>query len=104
MSRSLGDGLAKTCGVIATPEVCKDKIDASAKFLFLASDGVWEVLSSQEVSNMVEKFLTSKNPSDAVKAITSEATKRWTTVFLSEAPELYGRHNSHRDILLKPRR
>ena len=48
VSRGIGDLGAMRCGLIPTPEVRKHKLDAEAdSFLILASDGVWEFISSQ---------------------------------------------------------
>ncbi len=54
MSRSLGDGEAKGYGVIPDPEIkeftlnpCKGKGDGD-KFVVVASDGIWEFISSQQ--------------------------------------------------------
>jgi serine/threonine protein phosphatase PrpC len=55
MSRSIGDGECKKYGVIAEPDVKHFKLSPAAgsgdgdKFLIVASDGVWEFITSQEV-------------------------------------------------------
>jgi serine/threonine protein phosphatase PrpC len=41
MSRSFGDNISKSIGVIHNPEMIKVALDSSSKFLLLASDGVW---------------------------------------------------------------
>ena len=89
MTRSLGDALAKTCGVIPTPEVSKELLDLSLRFIVLASDGVWEVLESKDVVKIVANFLPEKNPTSAVQALADEASKHWAIVHSSEFPELY---------------
>lgn len=46
MSRSIGDGMAKTLGVIADPEIIikpNKKGDAAITGIILASDGIWDV-------------------------------------------------------------
>lgn len=52
-TRSVGDSTAEKIGVVAVPEVYKVQLTASHPFLVLASDGVFEFLSSQAVVNMV---------------------------------------------------
>lgn len=89
MSRSFGDGLAKTCGVISLPEIKKDKIDGSLRFIVLASDGIWEVFSSNEVATIIERLFVQKNPTEAVKLLADEANKKWLEVRLSEMSELH---------------
>lgn len=56
MSRSLGDGEAKAHGVIPDPEVkeftispCPAAGKDGDKFVIVASDGIWEFISSQLV-------------------------------------------------------
>ena len=46
MSRSLGDHMCSHVGVIATPEVACHELSADDEVLILASDGVWEFISS----------------------------------------------------------
>jgi serine/threonine protein phosphatase PrpC len=46
MTRSFGDKLGAQAGVIAVPEVQEYTIAVEDKFIIIASDGVWEFLSS----------------------------------------------------------
>jgi serine/threonine protein phosphatase PrpC len=52
MSRSIGDSVAAQVGVISEPEVLQVELTREHKFLILASDGVWEFISSQAVGCM----------------------------------------------------
>lgn len=47
MARSIGDYAVKDVGVIPEPEVKEFTIVPEDKFMILASDGVWEFISSQ---------------------------------------------------------
>ena len=58
MSRSLGDSVAAQAGVIATPVIKEHRITSEDKFMVLASDGVWEFLSSERVVNIVSAYWT----------------------------------------------
>ena len=49
MSRSFGDEVAASVGVIAEPEVTEYLLTKNDKFLIMATDGIWEFMSSQEV-------------------------------------------------------
>lgn len=49
MSRSFGDYVASTVGVISDPELIYHKMNSKCGFLVIASDGVWEFLSNEEV-------------------------------------------------------
>jgi serine/threonine protein phosphatase PrpC len=50
MSRSFGDRVAASVGVIAEPEITEYKFHEEDKFMIIASDGVWEFIESEEVS------------------------------------------------------
>ena len=74
MSRSLGDHMCSHVGVIATPEVACHELSADDEVLILASDGVWEFISSEEAVAIVEKTSTAQ---EATAALINEATVRW---------------------------
>ena len=46
MSRSIGDFIATTLGVIPVPKFIEEKIDSDTKFIVIAFDGVWEFLDN----------------------------------------------------------
>mmetsp|Transcript_5062 Transcript_5062/g.9876 ORF Transcript_5062/g.9876 Transcript_5062/m.9876 type:complete len:348 (-) Transcript_5062:329-1372(-) len=52
MARSIGDHNAKAVGVIAEPEVTHYSISKDDAMMIMASDGVWEFLSSQDVCDI----------------------------------------------------
>lgn len=53
MTRSMGDGVAHSVGVTADPEVMQFTLSTNDKFLVIASDGVWEFLSNEDVAKIV---------------------------------------------------
>ena len=56
VSRSFGDVQHKGDGpttVVATPEVFVEPVSAAEEFMVIATDGLWDVMSSQEVINFV---------------------------------------------------
>ena len=53
MSRSLGDGLAHSIGVSSEPEVKQLMLNKDSKFIVIASDGVWEFLSNEQIARIV---------------------------------------------------
>lgn len=73
-TRSLGDSIAESIGVVATPEIVVMELTPDHPFIVLASDGVFEFLSSQTVVDMVAKF---KDPRDACAAIVAESYRLW---------------------------
>ena len=59
MSRSLGDTVAHSVGVISNPETKCFTISTEDKFLVVGSDGVFEFLSNEEVAEIVIPFYES---------------------------------------------
>jgi serine/threonine protein phosphatase PrpC len=77
MSRSIGDKVAASIGVIPNPILNSFKIyNELDQFVVLASDGLWDVMENFEVVNFVEKFRysASKELSQAFPARVSNCT------------------------------
>ena len=77
MSRSIGDFIATTLGVIPVPKFLDEKIDNDTKFIVVASDGVWEFLENQKVADIVMPFYKKNDPDGACKALIKESTEWW---------------------------
>ncbi|CAD8086954.1 unnamed protein product [Paramecium primaurelia] len=77
MSRSLGDKVGAQAGVTAEPEIKQYAITGQDHFIVVASDGVWEYLSNEEVMDMVIPYLEKDNPDQAAERIIVEATQAW---------------------------
>ncbi|KAH7294063.1 hypothetical protein KP509_28G054800 [Ceratopteris richardii] len=73
MARSLGDHCLKKFGVISEPTVTYRKLSVRDKFIVLASDGVWDVLTNDEVVEIV----ASSHRSLAAEAVVEAATSTW---------------------------
>ncbi|KAL3368760.1 hypothetical protein AABB24_009539 [Solanum stoloniferum] len=73
-TRSIGDSVAETIGVVANPEIVVLELTSDHPFFVIASDGVFEFLSSQTVVDMVAKY---KDPRDACAAIVAESYRLW---------------------------
>lgn len=76
MSRSLGDSVAHTAGVISEPELFNYKLQDNDKIMVIASDGLWEFMTNQEVIDMIVAS-GAKEPRKAVEMLVSEASARW---------------------------
>jgi serine/threonine protein phosphatase PrpC len=76
MSRSLGDYAVKEVGVTAEPEVNIHDLSQQDKFMIMASDGVWEFITSQEAVDIVQNNLA-KGSSYACKELIQTAMQRW---------------------------
>ena len=77
MSRSIGDLIATTLGVVPVPKFIEAKIDKDTKFIVLASDGVWEFLSNEKVAEIVMPFYKKDDPDGACKALIKKSTEWW---------------------------
>ncbi|KAI3821979.1 hypothetical protein L1987_09559 [Smallanthus sonchifolius] len=73
-TRSVGDSIAEKIGVVAVPEVSVVQLTANNPFFVLASDGVFEFLSSQAVVDMVDRYM---DPRSACAAVAAESYKLW---------------------------
>lgn len=77
MSRSFGDEVAASVGVIATPEIMEWKLTENDKFVVLASDGLWEFIESEEVVKIVKDYYISNDIQGAAEFLVKESSKRW---------------------------
>lgn len=77
MARSIGDHAAAQVGVIADPVVTTHEVQVGDEFLVLASDGVWEFLSSQQAVDIIDEHLASRGATKACQALIEAAAHRW---------------------------
>jgi len=66
LSRAFGDWELKNYGVISVPHVMRIEICQNDKFVVVASDGIWDVLSDNDVYNMSFQFGNSKDFCDHI--------------------------------------
>jgi len=84
MSRAVGDAAVKTKhpgSIIATPTITDYRNKASNRFIIMASDGLWDVIKSQDAVDRALASLT-ENPHNYQKAaeeLVCFATKQWET-------------------------
>ena len=77
MSRSIGDLIASTLGVIPEPKFIEDKLDKDTKFIVVASDGVWEFLDNNTVRDIVMPNNEKNDPNGACKELIKKSTEWW---------------------------
>jgi len=73
-TRSIGDHVAEGIGVTAEPELLVKEMTREDNFIIVASDGVWEFLTNQSVTDMVLKF---DDPLEACRAVVAESYRLW---------------------------
>ncbi|MCQ2817112.1 MAG: protein phosphatase 2C domain-containing protein [archaeon] len=77
MTRSFGDAYAATAGTICEPEVTEHIFQEEDKFIILASDGLYEFISSQEVVDYVKDYYEKNDIVGACEFLYSESKRRW---------------------------
>jgi serine/threonine protein phosphatase PrpC len=75
MSRSIGDEVSQTVGVISIPEIVEHDLKPNDIFAVWASDGVWEFLSNEQACEIIWKL--KPNYKAAAAELVAQASKRW---------------------------
>ncbi|GMJ03272.1 hypothetical protein like AT5G01700 [Hibiscus trionum] len=78
MSRAIGDFCLKDHGLISTPQVFHRTLTPKDEFVVMATDGVWDVLSNNEVVQIVASV---KRQSIAAKVLVYYAVQAWRTKY-----------------------
>ena len=77
MTRSFGDRVAATVGVVSIPEIKEYIFNPNDKFMIIASDGVWEFISSQECIDIIKEFYDKNDLKGCCEFLYQESSKRW---------------------------
>ena len=77
MSRSFGDEIAKRVGVFCEPEVKNFFYNNEDQFVVIASDGLWEYVSNEEVLQIVGKYHEKNDCDGAVSELYELSKERW---------------------------
>ncbi|KAI5074319.1 hypothetical protein GOP47_0010280 [Adiantum capillus-veneris] len=74
MARALGDYCLKNHGVISEPEVTYRRLTNKDEFVVLATDGIWDVLTNEQV---VEMVASAPDKSQVARTIVERAVYAW---------------------------
>ncbi|XP_074578030.1 putative protein phosphatase 2C 33 [Curcuma longa] len=74
MARAFGDFCLKDFGLISVPEVSYRRVAAKDEFVVLATDGVWDVLSNEDVVSIVASAPTR---SSSARSLVESAALAW---------------------------
>ncbi|KAI7749144.1 LOW QUALITY PROTEIN: hypothetical protein M8C21_024370, partial [Ambrosia artemisiifolia] len=74
MARAFGDFCLKDYGLISVPQVSYRRLTEEDEFVVLATDGVWDVLSNEEV---IEIVASTEPHSRAAQAVVESAVHAW---------------------------
>jgi len=78
VTRAMGDRHGRKAGIISEPEVTKFDLEEKDRFIIVASDGLWDVFTSEEAVAFVNEYMASgKAKSNLTRAMVREARKRW---------------------------
>jgi serine/threonine protein phosphatase PrpC len=77
MTRSFGDRVASIAGTICVPEIKEYYFNEGDKFMIIASDGVWEFISSEECVDIVGKYYENNMVLECCEYLYEESRKRW---------------------------
>ena len=78
MSRSLGDQVAASVGVSPRPDIFVHTLESHDKFCLMASDGVWEFLSNNEIVRAITPFYVSDDIEGACDEVMRISYESWT--------------------------
>ncbi|KAJ4830691.1 hypothetical protein Tsubulata_028407 [Turnera subulata] len=78
MARAFGDFCLKEYGLTSVPQISYRKLTNEDEFVVLATDGVWDVLSNQEVIQIVA---STRKRSMAAKVLVRYAVRAWRSKY-----------------------
>ena len=77
MSRSFGDSIAKSLGVISEPRIIEYNLNEKTKFIVLASDGIWEFLDNEKVKNIGKQYYLNYNSKELCEELYNSSLIQW---------------------------
>ena len=77
MSRSFGDGVAESLGVVATPDVKFFDRKPDDRALIICSDGVIEFMSNEQIGEIIQPFYKNNDCDGATREVVKAAVKSW---------------------------
>ena len=77
MSRSLGDEVAESVGVIPDPDCIVKNINSNYKYIVIASDGLFEYLNNEDIMNIINPFFLIGDANGACKELGKKAAEEW---------------------------
>ena len=89
MSRSIGDNFAKKLGVCYEPDITKYKIKKDDKIIIIATDGLYNILSNEEIVNIVGKFYAdNKKPEEAALSLIENAKNKYNQKMIEKKKKM----------------
>ena len=77
LSRTLGDLMAKECGVIREPQITEYKLNHNTKYLLIYSDGVWKYLTNQDIRDLGNQYFKKGEIGPHCSNLVKKAVQEW---------------------------
>lgn len=77
MTRSIGDLASKKNGIISEPEMTTVHLTADDKFIIIATDGIWEFISSEEAVNLIKDVWAQGKSEACCEKLLQVSISRW---------------------------
>jgi serine/threonine protein phosphatase PrpC len=77
LSRAFGDFAATRAGVIAVPDVQEIRLEDGVRWVFLASDGVFDVMDSEELKTNLARIRGAITIEEVISDIVNICSDRW---------------------------
>jgi serine/threonine protein phosphatase PrpC len=77
MSRSIGDWVAESVGVISDPEILEYSITSDDRFIVMGSDGIFDFIKNEEIVKITVPYWLRGDVQGACNALAKEARHRW---------------------------
>ena len=80
MTRAFGDFNAENLGFNSIPDIVEyDIYEKKPKIIILATDGIWQFLSNEQVANIILPYYEEDNINGGIQKLVSSARKMWET-------------------------
>lgn len=77
MSRSFGDKLGKEIGIIVDPIINEYNLNINVKYILIASDGIWEILTNEKIMEIGNKYYVMNDPDNFCQNLLKISTELW---------------------------
>ena len=82
MSRSFGDTIAQTVGLICEPDVKSFNLQNEDKIIIIASDGLYQYLNNEDIVDIIkdfykERLIFDKNEEKLLEILYETAKVKW---------------------------
>ena len=73
ITRSFGDKIGKSIGVISKPFINEYTLNKSVKFIIIASSGIWQFMKEKEILDYGKKYYLINDPDNFCKEVANKA-------------------------------